>query len=75
MDRRSFELDLEVMLVIYDRHVVTALRAVEEDYFRFATELTAEDWQRRPLHIQFVDNTLRLLSALLELYEYQRPCN
>jgi cardiolipin synthase len=65
MDRRSFELDLEVMLVIYDRHVVTALRAVEEDYFRFATELTAEDWQRRPLHIQFVDNTLRLLSALL----------
>jgi cardiolipin synthase len=65
MDRRSFELDLEVMLLIYDRAVVRSLQAIEAGYFRHAAELAPDEWQRRPLYEQVLDNTLRLLSAIL----------
>ncbi|HWQ15374.1 MAG TPA: cardiolipin synthase [Roseiflexaceae bacterium] len=64
MDIRSFELDLEVTLVVYDPHVVRALRQVEALYRSRARPLQLEEWRRRSRLTQFVDNMARLTSAL-----------
>jgi cardiolipin synthase len=64
MDIRSFQLDLEVTLVAYDLTVVRDLRRVEEGYQARSRQLTLEEWRRRPRFTQFVDDVMRLTSAL-----------
>src|SRR5690606_6340245 len=64
MDIRSFELDLEVTLVCYDPQVVRELRAIEAGYIERSRQLTLDEWIRRPRLTQFVDNMMRLTSAL-----------
>jgi cardiolipin synthase A/B len=64
MDIRSFELDLEVTLVAYDREVVADLRRVEAMYLERSRPLLAEEWRRRSPVTRFVDNMARLTSAL-----------
>jgi cardiolipin synthase A/B len=64
-DVRSFRLNLELVLLAYDERVVAAQRAVEADYLARANTIGLEDWVRRPRGQQFVENTCRLVSALL----------
>ena len=64
MDIRSFELNLEITLVCYDRQVVADLRKLEAEYLRCSHELHLEEWQARPLHTKLFDNLARLTSAL-----------
>ena len=64
MDIRSFELDLEVTLVIYDPAVVTELRQIEDRYLARAQQVDLASWRKRPRIIQFFDNLARLTSAL-----------
>ena len=65
MDIRSFALNAEVALLVYDPAVVTAMRAVQERYFAGAIELTREAWSRRPLWLRVAQNTARLADSLL----------
>jgi cardiolipin synthase len=65
MDIRSFALNAEVALLVYDPAVVTAMRAVQERYFTDAIELTRETWGRRPLWLRVAQNTARLADSLL----------
>jgi len=65
MDIRSFSLNAEVALIVYDPAVVGALRSVQEKYIAHATELTAEAWARRPLWLRVAQNTARLGDSLL----------
>lgn len=65
MDIRSFALNAEVALLVYDPAVVHALRTVQERYFTDSTELTAEAWARRPLWVRVAQNTARLGDSLL----------
>lgn len=65
VDIRSFRLDLEISVVFYGPYVAGALRAVEERYFASSQCLRAEEWRRRPVPQQMVENTLRLMSPLL----------
>lgn len=65
MDIRSFALNAEVALLVYDPAVVTAMRAVQERYFADAIELTRESWSRRPLWLRVAQNTARLADSLL----------
>lgn len=65
MDIRSFALNAEVALLVYDPEVVSALRAVQERYFAHSTELTAEAWARRPVWVRVAQNTARLGDSLL----------
>ena len=65
MDIRSFALNAEVALLVYDPAVVTAMRAVQERYFAGAIELTREAWARRPLWLRVAQNTARLADSLL----------
>jgi cardiolipin synthase len=65
MDVRSFRLNLEITLVVYDRATNAALRAIEAGYFARATQLDLAEWRQRPRRQQFVENTFRLVSAVL----------
>ena len=64
LDIRSFQLNLEVTLVCYDKQVSADLRELEEEYLRHSRPLTLEDWQARPLHIKLFDSLARLTSEL-----------
>jgi cardiolipin synthase len=65
MDIRSFALNAEMALLVYDPAVVTAMRAVQERYFADSIELTPEEWARRPLWRRIAQNTARLADSLL----------
>ncbi|QCC78800.1 cardiolipin synthase [Nocardioides daphniae] len=64
MDQRSFSLNYELSLMMVDAHVVTALREVEDAYRAVSKELTLGEWERRSVGARYVDNVMRLTSAL-----------
>ena len=64
MDIRSFNLDFEVSVMCVSRSLTTAMRQVEDHYRSMSRELTLEEWRRRPLRKRYVDNVMRLTSAL-----------
>lgn len=65
MDIRSFMLNAEVMLVVYDRKVVAALRKIQERYFTDSEEVSAQSWRERPVVYRVLQNTARLADSLL----------
>jgi cardiolipin synthase len=65
IDIRSFALDCEVSLVIYDPVVVRSLEGVQERYFAASREVSQSEWQRRPITRRIVENTARLADSLL----------
>jgi len=65
MDIRSFALNAEINLAIYDPSVVRAVREVQERYFANSETLSAEIWKRRPLVEKVLQNSARLADSLL----------
>ena len=65
MDMRSFALQCEVSLLVYDEAVVKALHAVQQRYFDGAAVLTLEEWRRRPWSVRLLQNMARLVDAVL----------
>ena len=65
MDIRSFALNAEINLLIYDRQVVEQLKVIQEDYFRNSDLLTLEQWQKRSALEKVVQNTARLMDSFL----------
>lgn len=64
MDIRSFQLDLELMLMVCGRPFVDQLRAIEDGYRAVSRELTLHEWARSSRGHRFVDNLTRLTSAV-----------
>ena len=64
MDIRSFQLNLEVTLVCYNKDVVANLQEIAADYLCHARSLQLDVWQTRPPLIKLFDNLARLTSAL-----------
>lgn len=64
-DIRSFALNEEISLLVYDRAVVASLEAVERAEFAAADRLDLAAWRRRPLRRQVLQNTARLADVLL----------
>jgi cardiolipin synthase A/B len=64
MDMRSFQLDLEVTLVCYDKGVVVKMQQIFADYLRHARPVNLGEWDTRPLMTKLFDNLARLTSAL-----------
>ncbi len=64
MDMRSFQLNMEVSLMVRSPSFVQQLRAVEDGYRRDSRELTLEEWLKQPLRSTVLDNLARLTSAL-----------
>jgi cardiolipin synthase len=64
MDIRSFQLDLELMLMVCGRTFVNAMRAVEDSYRTISRELTIQEWNRRTQRHRMVDDLTRLTSSV-----------
>ncbi|WP_448005964.1 cardiolipin synthase [Agromyces bauzanensis] len=64
MDIRSFELNMEVSLLVRGASFVREMRAVEDGYRRDSRELTLDEWMRQPIRSTVLDNLARLTSAL-----------
>jgi cardiolipin synthase len=65
MDIRSFVLNAEVSLVVYDAEVTARLREQQEKYFAASDRLSQVDWMKRSLVEKICENLARLMSPLL----------
>ena len=65
IDIRSFALDSEVSLIIYDREVVKSFAAIHTRYFAGSHELSRDHWRRRSVLAKIAENTARLADSLL----------
>jgi cardiolipin synthase A/B len=65
MDIRSFALNAEISLLVYDPQVVAELRTIQERYFAASDLLTLEEWHRRSVLLKTVQNVARLVDSLL----------
>ena len=65
MDIRSFALNAEINLLIYDRQVVEQLKVIQEDYFKNSDLLTLERWRKRSVLEKMAHNTARLMDSFL----------
>jgi cardiolipin synthase len=65
LDIRSFALNAELMLMIYDAGVTARLAAEQERYFANSRLLTVAMWEQRSFGRKFAQNLARLLSPLL----------
>ena len=64
MDMRSFQLNMEISLMVRARSFVTAMREIEQSYRDNGRELTLNEWMQQPLRKTVLDNLARLTSAL-----------
>jgi cardiolipin synthase len=64
MDMRSFALDYEIMLMGFTRRFVQDLKNIEHGYRAVSTEISSASWASRPWYHRYVDNVMRLTSAL-----------
>jgi cardiolipin synthase len=65
LDRRSFELNLEASLVVYDERVSASLRAVQQGYLAKSRRIVPSEWYARPAWKRLIENAVGLLSPLL----------
>lgn len=65
LDMRSFWLNYEVSMFIYDPQFVQELVVLQRSYLGDAVRVDPATWPNRPLAARFVENTLRLFSPLL----------
>ena len=65
LDIRSFALNAEVSMIVYDPSVVAALRVVQQRNMAMADRLTAEEWAQRPRWSGILQNTARLVDSVL----------
>jgi cardiolipin synthase len=65
MDIRSFILNAEVCLVVFDREAASRLKAYEERCFDRSELLSTSEWENRPFAVKLFQNLARLMSPLL----------
>lgn len=65
LDRRSFWLNYEVALFVYDDDFTCRLAQLQSAYLADCTELDPAAWGTRPFGQRLLQNTLRLASPLL----------
>lgn len=65
MDRRSFGINFELSLFVYDRAVCKRLREVQARYMADSKSLTESGWERRPRGMRLLEHAVQLLSPLL----------
>lgn len=65
IDMRSFYLNLEVSLLIFDRDFSLELSKLLQSYLNSSEYVSKEQWNSRPIYKTFLENILRLASPLL----------
>lgn len=64
-DMRSFYLNFEVSLFIYDTDEASMLRMLQTSYIEDSDDVFIEDWRARPLWRKLTESCARLLGPLL----------
>ncbi len=65
LDPRSFYLNFEITLAVYDRTFSRSLRALQQTYVDQSRSMDLDVWNARSGLARFADNAARLLSPLL----------
>ncbi len=65
MDKRSFSINFEISLFVYDKGVLGELRSLQESYAADSTRIESVQWGRRPVHRRLVENAVQLLAPIL----------
>ncbi len=65
LDIRSFALNAEVSVLIYDRTVVAALRVIQDGYLAHTNQVTREERRALPAGRRAMENLARLTDSLL----------
>ena len=65
MDFRSLELNFEVNALVYDSIIANELRNTFFEDLKDATKIDKSTWSKRPLYMQLIEKTARLVSPLL----------
>lgn len=65
LDRRSFELNEEVTVLIYDPAVAADLWTIEQDYLAKSATVDPAAWAKRPALKRLLQNVARLFDALM----------
>jgi cardiolipin synthase len=65
IDVRSFVLNAEVTLIVYDEAVVSDLRVQQERWIAVAEHLTIRSWEGRSRAVRLGENIARLVSPIL----------
>lgn len=64
MDIRSFELDLECVLMTYSKSVVDDLKKVQKYNLNHASQIVLAQWRKRGIIDKFLESIARLTAAL-----------
>lgn len=65
VDIRSFQLNEEVSLLLFDGPSVARLEKIQSGYIQNSTPVSTDEWQRRPMIRKLGENLARLVSPLL----------
>lgn len=65
LDRRSFELNFEVTLVVYDSDFSSGLRFLQTSYLNDSVRIDAHRWRKRGAHRRLAENAAGLFGPLL----------
>ena len=65
VDLRSFQLNEEASLLLYDTPTVAAVEAIQRGYIEHSERLLPSEWARRPPTQKLLENSARLISSLL----------
>lgn len=64
IDIRSFQLNEEVNLLLYDDASVSSVVRVQEGYLASSDALVLSEWRQRPLHRKVAENMARMVDSL-----------
>ncbi len=65
LDQRSFWLNYEVTLAVYDTNFASQLRQLQREYIRQSDRITLKQWKSRPIWQHAADNLAQLFAPLL----------
>ena len=65
LDPRSFRLNFEISLAVYDQQFTTQLRQLQQAYIDHSQLMNLEMWHSRPLSQRIAENFTRLFGPLL----------
>ncbi len=65
LDRRSFELNLEVSMLVYDTDFASELRFLQQSYIDSSNLINLREWEARPFWRRIIDNAAGTVSPLL----------
>jgi len=65
LDMRSFYLNFELTLFVYDQDFTRRVNSLQQTYLVQSNMARLDDWRSRPFPTRLLDNTARLLGPLL----------